>query len=363
MNPRDPSGPLPASPFVIEDLRRRAEAFDAARRASWSWQGDRLDAVQETLDRLADPGLDRMAAAPEPDGLEEPSDPPTRFPVLRLVLVPEWGEALGRYAPARPEAQDPCHVFLQGFDDRLTLRVQGPVQPGGIRLGYRPADPEQPDRSCSCRPLPPERALFALPVLNGGGDRGSLWSADDLDARQVLGLRGASLRLEVELEGRTLTLPTPRLPPLQRPHLRRGAESPGSPSGRFEARLDRAIAAYLREDGGSFREILVGDPAHFLAVVSGEENVVPLFPSGSDRARGHVPPECLLLDKRGHHPESGHATDRIPWRELGRWAALWLRAMLAEIHADGQEAWEAFSGELVAMHPQLAVGFLRDEDR
>lgn len=242
-------------------------------------------------------------------------------PELRLLVVPLWSRQLAQrlaptaQAPLGPSGQsDPAQdlapkplVFLQGHEADLYVRVVGAAAPASLALESRPWVGDTRSLPVTAQRVDPKARPFALPALNGGGGNGSLWHLPDVSAGLALGGDGRRLvlRVAVHADERPTPLGEVELPPLN--HRRVGHED--SRPGAAERRLRSAIDAYTRPDGAD----------DFSAAVE--------WFAGTGSA----------------------------FRELRRWQALWMRAMLAELRRQGDRTWRQYGGPRSQVHPQLQL--------
>ena len=274
---------------LLRDLTKNAVARSEAARSFLTEQVDCLDAQCASWEQLysrekADPG----------GGTAEPP-----FPALRLLVVPQWGNALSRGSS----------VFLQGLDDELYVRVQGPTQPVGMRFAARSGFQAHEGIPLVCEPLREAGDLFALRYLNGRGTGGLLWFCEQANPEHDLGSGTREIELWVTPEHGTpeCSLGVVELPAISQARFRvdAAAESGRAPKKVVDA-LQVAISAYT-----------LGHPERFCRAVA------------------------YLREQRGDP------------RDLSRVQALWLSAMAAEIWQAGRDQFERYGCHVLAGHPQL----------
>lgn len=256
---------------AIDDIDREGRLYLDAQRACW----------QERHSY-------RMAAS-----AGAAATPPPR-PELRLLFVPEWSRGISQDDVLKGSAGHGPMVFLQGRNDALFVRVMSAQPPVSLRLG-----------NLSAERVDPVARPFALPVLNGGGDYGSLWWVKKLSAAATMGPDEASLELCMAMvAGQERSLGNYTLAPVEVPALGHESAKPG----KIERAVQQAIDAYHRQDAQSFAKTI-----------------------------------ALLTEADGRP------------RELRRWPALWLRAMLAELKKQGDGPWKSYGGPRSQVNPQLLL--------
>lgn len=307
-----------------------------------------LDAVQLGLrDRALATATERSSPARLAARGPQSAGAGARIRAVRLVSCVGWGRGLGRLVGLPRDRWHHCRVLLQGHGAGLFVRVQGPVQPEGLKLIVG-AEGGAEQRHLA-RAIDPQDAPFALPALCGGAHHGQLWFVRSADAEQVLGARGLSLKLSGRLpdQGRfTLAQPI-TLPALPSANLRNGTERADGRPTAGERRLAALIRAWHAGEDGDFLSALAGDLASFELWTSPHPSAL----REASRETGAV--DCLLLNATGHRTVGArHST---VWRDLSRWQVLWVRAMLAERQRQDPSLhrWRACGGDLALRHPQI----------
>lgn len=297
----DDSPDLPAPPEATTQALQRWWAELADREAEALAEGlDLLEAQRAAAFELQPT---RMAAAPD---VRSPR--PGSLPALRLLLAPGWGAAI------EPEGL----VFLQGRDEELYLRLQVGQAPEELHLAVESAEGPR-GFALPCERLPDGARVFALEILNGGGEAGSLWYCPDADAGDVLGPAARRLTLHARAGGSPsfVTLGSLAIPDID-PRARMGFDDPDGQEPPTSNRVRELIRAYTR-----------GEPRGFAAALT-----------------------SLVTHGSGHNERA--RADRSWWRRLSRWQALWVRAMLAELRE--RRLWDPYGCGRASGHPQLGVG-------